>query len=206
MLDIKFIRDNPDLVKDAVKNKLVDVDVDQLLIFDSQRRELQSKLDEINRQRNALADANKKTKPSSDTIELGKKLKEKHNDIEKELNIVEQEYTDLLYRVPNIPSDDTPIGETEKSNKIIKTYGEIPKFDFKPKEHWEMGEALDVIDNDLASNIAGARFAYIKGDLVLLEMALIQYAMSILTNQQKLKIVIDKAELDVETKPFVPIL
>ena len=181
MLDIKFIRNNPDIVKQAAKNKNTEVDVDRLLKFDEKRRELQGKIDDINKERNLLSDV--KGKPSPDIIEKGKKLKDEHATMEAELKTVEPELQELLYKVPNIPTDDTPIGKSEEENQVIKEWGEKPTFDFKPKEHWELGEALGIIDTESAAAVAGTRFAYLKGDLVLLQFALLHHALSLFVKE-----------------------
>ncbi|OGN29723.1 MAG: serine--tRNA ligase [Candidatus Yanofskybacteria bacterium RIFCSPLOWO2_01_FULL_49_25] len=180
MLDIKFIRNNPDIVKLAAKNKNVAVDVDKLLALDERRRHLQGELDQVNSFRNALARASESGKPSPDQIAEGKKYKEQAAELEKELQALSSELQNLLYKVPNIPTDDTPIGTSEAGNQIIKTWGEKPVFDFTPKPHWELGETLDIIDNERAGNVSGARFTYLKREAALMEYALVQFAMSVI--------------------------
>src|SRR3989344_5630208 len=180
MLDIKFIRNNPDIVKLAAKNKNVAVDVDKLLALDERRRHLQGELDQVNSFRNAHARASESGKPSPDQIAEGKKYKEQAAELEKELQALSSELQNLLYKVPNIPTDDTPIGTSEAGNQIIKTWGEKPVFDFTPKPHWELGETLDIIDNERAGNVSGARFTYLKREAALMEYALVQFAMSVI--------------------------
>ncbi len=183
MLDIKFIRQNSDIVKKAAKDKRVEVDVDKIIALDERRRQIQGELDQANSFRNALADASKGGKPTEDQIAEGKKYKEQAGILEEALRITSDELRDELYKVPNIPTEDTPVGADESENQIVKSWGEKPVFDFTPKEHWELGEALGVIDTETAATVAGSRFAYVKGDLVLLEFALIQYAFSILVKE-----------------------
>ncbi|MEK7583251.1 MAG: serine--tRNA ligase [Patescibacteria group bacterium] len=180
MLDIKFIRQNPDIVKQAAKNKNVAVDVDKLLALDERRRHVQGELDQANSFRNAIAKASEGGKPTLDQIAEGKKYKEQAAELDREIKTVEQELQELLYKVPNIPTEDTPIGTSEADNKIIKEWGEKPAFDFTPKPHWELGETLDIIDNERAGNVSGARFTYLKREAAMMEYALVQYALSVI--------------------------
>src|SRR3989338_8424859 len=124
MLDIKFIRQNPDIVKQAAKNKNVVVDVDKLLALDERRRHLQGELDQANSFRNAIAKASEGGKPTPDQIAEGKKYKEQSAELDHEIKTVELELQELLYKVPNIPTGDTPVGKSEEENQIIKTWGE----------------------------------------------------------------------------------
>ena len=172
MLDIKFIRHNPNIVKQAAKNKGVEVDVDKILELDESRRKIQGEIDELNHKKKEFAQAR--------DIEGGKKAKEESAKLEDELRITNNELRELLYAVPNIPTDDTPIGESEKENKVIRQEGKKPEFDFEPKPHWELGKELDVIDNERAANVSGARFTYLKGPLAIMEYALMNFALSII--------------------------
>jgi len=204
MLDIKFIRNNPEVVRKAIQNKNIDLDLDKLLALDSRRREL------IESSETLKAEQNKKSKGPGFNVEELKSLKEKFKVMEHELACVGEEFNQLMMQVPNIPSDDTPIGPDESGNKVLRQWGEIPKFSaeggFKPKEHWELGQELDVIDIERAAKVSGARFAYRKGGVVLLEMAIIQYAMSILTDEKILKKILKKTGLNLSSKPFKPVL
>src|SRR3990167_446515 len=132
MLDIKFIRNNPDVVKQTAKNKNVVVDIDALLVLDEKRRELQGKADGLNKKKKEFAQAR--------DVESGKKAKEQASTLEEELRITNDELRNLSYQVPNIATDDTPIGKDESENQVIREWGKKPAFDFKPKEHWELGK------------------------------------------------------------------
>jgi seryl-tRNA synthetase len=200
MLDIKFIRNNSEIVRKAIQNKNIDLDLDKLLALDARRREL------IESSETVKAEQNKKSKGPGFNVEELKALKEKFKVMEHELTCVEEEFSQLMLRVPNIPSDDTPVGKDESENKVLRQWGEISKFNFQPKEHWELGQELDVIDIERAAKVSGARFAYRKGDIALLEFALIQYTLSVLTNEKILKKILKKAKLDLSSKPFRPIL
>ena len=199
MLDIKFIRENKDVVKSAIKNKnRQEVDLDLIIKLYEERVAGRSSLDEINRKRNEAS--------KNRDVDVGKKLKEESLGLEAKIKETEEALKQLLIKIPNIPSPDTPIGRDASGNKVIRTFGEKPKFDFKPKPHWQLGEELDVIDNERAAKVAGARFTYLKRDLALLQFALISYAFGILTNQEKISEIIDKAGLDIKKNPFIAVV
>lgn len=202
MLDIKFIRQNQDKVREAIKNKKVDFDLDKLLASDERRRHL------LGEAESGKAEQNRRSKGPQSPVDLGelKALKGKIKLIESELKSVEEEYERLMLMVPNIPTEDTPIGKDESENKVLRKWGKIKEFNFKPKEHWELGQELDVIDTERAAKVSGARFAYRKGTIVLLELAIIQYTFSILTNEKILKKILKNADLNLSSKPFKPVL
>lgn len=207
MLDIQYIRDNPEKVAEKSKQKGYDVDVAQLLELDTERRTRLTQVEELRARRNTLADSLKSGKPTAEQIAEGKSLKEEVAQLELEIGPLEERYLSLLKSVPNMPLDMVPVGYTEEDNVVIRTFGEQPNFDFTPKNHWEIAEAKGWIDKDRATKIAGARFVYLKGDLVRLEFALWQYGMDVLGDEQILQIIIDKAGLKgVSSKPFIPIL
>lgn len=198
MLDIRFIKENKDIVAQAVKNKNSTVDLDALLALYDRRTELRKQLDELNGKRNAAA--------KERNIEEGQKLKAEGETLEKTFAEVDKEYITLMLKVPNMPSADTPIGKDENENKILREWGEKPQFSFKPKEHHEIGAELGVIDTETAAEVSGARFAYLKGDLALLHFALINHVFSILTNREKLAEIARETGITVDPKPFIPIL
>src|SRR6266481_8849592 len=173
MLDIKFIRENPDLIKTVSKNKKVNVDIDELLEVDSKRRKLIANIEALNQEKNEAA----KTKD----IQKGKMVKDNLSANEIEYKEVAEKFSELMYKLPNFYSKDTPIGKDESKNVVKKKVGEIPSFDFKPKEHWQLGEELGIIDTETASEVSGARFSYMKGGLALLEFAVIQFVLKTLT-------------------------
>lgn len=201
MLDIKFIRQNQEIAKKAIRNKNIDLDLDKLLAADERRRHVLGELEQLR------AEQNKKSKgpQSAENLEALRGSKEKIKLLEKELAIIDKEFNELNLQVPNIPSEDTPIGKDESENKVLRQVGKIPQFDFKPKEHWELGQDLGVIDMERAAKVSGARFAYRKGDVPLLELAIIQYTFSLLTNEGVLKKILKKIKLDISSKSFMPI-
>jgi seryl-tRNA synthetase len=206
MLDIQFIRDNADEVAQKSEQKGYNVDIQKLLSFDENRRKLLQEVEDLRRQRNELSNQAKGQKPSVEQIKKGKELKDKIVALEKQLNAVEQDFEKLLKSIPNMPLDDVPVGASEDENVVIKEWGQKPKFDFEPKNHWQIGEAKNWIDKERATKVAGSRFVYLKGDLVLLEFALWQFALSKLTNESVIKQVIAENGLRVSSKPFTPVL
>ena len=207
MLDIRFIRENPDRVQEAAAQKGYTINVQELLSADKSRRELQTKADALRTERNEISGQMKDGKPSPELVERGKAIKTELSEVEDNLRTVDETYMTLLKAVPNIPLDSVPIGTSEDENVVIKTVGEKPQFDFTPKSHWEIAEARGWIDKERAAKIAGARFAYLKGDLVRLEMALWQYGMDVLGSEVTLQKIIDDNNLQgVSSKPFIPVI
>ncbi len=206
MLDIRFVRENPELVKEKSKQKGYEVDIEQLLGFDRERSELLQKVEELRRRRNELAEKGKSGRPSEEEIQRGRELKDQLADLEHKLSSVEQELQALLRKVPNMPLDDVPFGASEDENVVVKEWGEKPQFGFEPKNHWQIAEGRGLIDKERAAKVAGARFAYIKGDLVRLQFALIQFALDILTSEEMIKKIVQENGLNTVSKPFIPVL
>ncbi|PIW93524.1 MAG: serine--tRNA ligase [Candidatus Moranbacteria bacterium CG_4_8_14_3_um_filter_43_15] len=206
MLDIEYIRENKEAVKKNCRLRNIKCDVGRLLELDEKRRKLIGEIGEIKEKRNELNEEMKKVKDKKDLIEKGKELKENLEKLKPELEKVEKEWKTILWKVPNVISDDTPIGKDESGNKVIRKWGEIPKFDFQPKEHGQLGEELDIIDIPRAAKVSGSRFNFLKNEAALLEFALIQHAFSILTNEDTLKGVIKEVGLDVSAKSFIPVV
>lgn len=194
MLDIKFIRENPDLVKESARNKRVDVDIDQLLLVDEERRKLQTDIENLNQEKNIAA--------KEKDIERGKLVKENLSKFEERFKELDAEFLRLMEKLPNIPSAHTPVGPDESGNTVIRKVGEPTKFDFTPKEHWEIGQKLGMIDNETASKVSGARFTYLKGDLALMQFAIIQLVFKILTDRELIAEVIKENNLKISDKPF----
>jgi len=199
MLDIKFIRENPDIVRAAIKNKKGEpVDLDALFTLADSRKELMQKIDETNRLRNEAQ--------NSRNVDEGKRLKDVLQELETRKSALDAEYVSMMIKLPNVPSVDTPIGADEAENKVVREWGEKPQFAFTPKDHATLGKDLGIINTEKATEVSGSRFSYLMGDLVLLEWAMMQFAMSVLVNEAKLKEIADAEGLTVSTKPFVPVL
>ncbi len=214
MLDIQFIRNNPELVTEKSQQKGYVVDVKQLLALDANRRARLTQIDELRRRRNEQNGDLKKSadgsvqRPTPEQIANGKQLKQELAQLEADLNLIEEQYEPLLKSVPNMPLDGVPVGATEEENVIAKTVGDLPVFDFTPKHDYELGgaEANDWIDKERAAKISGSRFAYLKGDLVRLQFAIIQFVMTTLGDETILQKLIDENGLNLVAKPFTPVI
>lgn len=178
MLDIKYIRENADAVKENAKNRYVDVDIDRLLELDTQRREVQQKADELRTERNTVAEKLKETKGADKTlVERGKELKEELAAVEESGQAVEAEYTDLMLQVPNLTHPEAPLGKDDSENIEISRFLEPTEFDFEPKDHVALGEELHLIDFERGAEVAGSGFYYLKNEAAMLDLALTNYAM-----------------------------
>ncbi len=208
MLDIQFIRGNANEVQTKAKQKGYDVDVAALLKLDEERRELLGSVEALRRKRNENTDTIKKAggQPSDELVQQGKLIKSELAQGEEQLAGVEAHYQKLLKTVPNMPLADVPVGASEDENVVAKKVGEPAKFDFAPKQHWELAEPRGLIDKERAAKIAGSRFAYIKGDLVRLQFAIVQFVLQTLADEKLLQKLIDENGLDLAAKPFTPVL
>lgn len=181
MLDINFIRENPDIVKTACDKKQVKVDIDKLLQLDKRKRELMTISEGIKAEQNKISRLKER---NEEAINKAKEMKEKIRDLEPELKSVEKEINDLMSRVPNIPFDQVPVGKDDSENVVLKKVGKVPKFSFPLKDYMQIGEKLDVIDTTRAAKVAGTRFGYLKGGLVLMEFAIVKLVFDILTKKK----------------------
>lgn len=209
MLDIKFIRENTDIIRDAIKKRHINFDVEPLLELDSKRLEKLSVVESLRAEQNLISDKITKITDQTEREEVIARMKLLKDDLKKHedtLREIIEEWQKLMLKVPNIPSLDTPIGSDDSENVVVRTWGEKPTFDFTPKEHDQLGIDLGILDIETAGKVAGSRFAYLKGDLVLLQFALVQYCFKILTDKEIVKSIIDEAGLSVSDKPFVPVL
>lgn len=206
MLDIKFIRDNPELVERSAQNKGYGVSIKDLLALDDERRSLQQQVDDLRERRNANAAKMKGGKPEQSLIDEGKQIKIELAEREGYLGAVDEKFLALLKAVPNIAHDDVPVGASEDENVEIKIVGDKPQFAFAPKNHAEIAEAKGWLDKERASKVAGARFAYIKGDLVLLQQAIIQFVMNALVNPEIIEKIARDNNLALDYRAFTPVL
>lgn len=175
MLDIKYIRENPELVKQNCKNRLSKADVDALLATDKELREVKTRLEELRAKRNAGS----KVKPTPEMIVEIKQLGEEIKKLEADLEPLEVEYRKIWMAVPNVTHPDVVISEDEDENPVLSIHGEPTKFDFEPMDHVQLAEKNDLIDFDRATKVSGAKFYYLKNGVALLEFALIQYALTV---------------------------
>jgi seryl-tRNA synthetase len=206
MLDIQYIRENRQAVATKAQQKGYPVDVDTLLQLDGRRREFVTQIEALRAKRNELSATLKKTKPTPEQIAEGKQLKEQVAQLENELTPIEEQYQMLLKAVPNMPLEGVPVGATEDENVVAKKVGEPTRFDFTPKHHWEILEPRDMLDKERATKIAGSRFAYLKGGLVRMQFAIVQFVMQTLGDEQVIAKLVKDNNLNLSTKPFMPIL
>ena len=182
MIDIKIIRENPQLVQKAAKDKNVDVNAEHILAIDKKHKELSIAVQKLREKRNILI-SSMKGKPTTQQIEKGKILKEKLEEEEHALKAVGDELKTWLLKIPNIPAEDTPIGPDNKSNKEIRRWGKIPKFDFSIKDHMEIGKNLDIIDFVAGAKVSGFRGYYLKNEGALLHWAVLNFAFAKMISQ-----------------------
>jgi seryl-tRNA synthetase len=208
MLNPKFIRENLKKVEEAVRKKRAEVDLQKWLTLDEERRELQQKLESKRAEQN---EASKKIAQAEKTerekmIETMSAVKKDAQKIEEELASVQQEWQEILMNIPNICSPDMPEGESDEDNVELKKWGEIREFDFDIKDHVELGTALNIIDIETAAEISGSRFFYLKNEAVLLQFAIVNFVFDVLGNEEIIKNIIERENLNLRTVPFQPIL
>jgi seryl-tRNA synthetase len=180
MLDLKVIRQNPEDVKIALTNRGEDPKViDQILELDNERRENLTKVEMLKKLRNETSqEISKLKKEKIDCEEKILKMREVGDEIKELDELVRQiddQMTDILLRIPNIPHQSVPVGESDENNIEVKRFGEPPKFNFQPKAHWDIGADLDIIDFERAGKVTGSRFSFYKGLGAKLERALINF-------------------------------
>ncbi|MDZ7370054.1 MAG: serine--tRNA ligase [candidate division KSB1 bacterium] len=178
MLDLKFIRENPEIVRKAIRDKRATVDLDAFLALDARRRELIGKVESARAEQNKVTQQISVMKKagqdaSAVIVEMGR-LSDEIRSMNDELRSVEAELYELHIRIPNIPHESVPVG-TEKDNVVVKQWGELPKLDFKPLPHWEIAEKLGLIDFARASRMSGSFFVSYRGLGAKLERALINF-------------------------------
>jgi seryl-tRNA synthetase len=186
MLDIRFIRENSELVKQKLEARGSDIDLSVFLSIDEKRREVLQKIEVLRAERNRASDEIAKLKKEKKEVDPSvfasmKELSSQVKALDEELKSVEQETNDFLLTMPNMPLDSVPVGRTEEDNEIVRSWGEAPELSFQPKEHWELGEKLGILDFDRASKIAGSRFSLYKGAGARLERALINFMLDLHT-------------------------
>ena len=168
MLDIKFIRENKDLIKETVKTKGVNLDIDELLDLDEKRRKFIQKSELIKMEQKKLG---------REQQVQARELKEEFKDLTQQLKDIKEKYQKLMLLVPNICFADTPIGLDESGNKEVERRGKIPQFNFPIKDHIQLGKDLNLIDTEKGVKTSGFRGYYLKNEAVLMQFALMQYAM-----------------------------
>ncbi len=177
MLDIKYIRENPDLIKKSVADRHDSAPIDEILELDTLRRQKVGELDNLRQQRKQVSKEREKAQ------ELGRKLRADIQTLEEEVRNIDAKLESLLLDVPNPPQPDVPIGVGDDDNVEVRTWGEPKSFDFTPLPHWELGEKLDIIDFERGVKISGSRFYILKGLGARLQRALIAFMLDIHTGE-----------------------
>ena len=187
MLDLKFIRENPDIVEASLKHRRADISLSQLLDADRQWRYTQTEADKLRNYQNnvskEIAELKRSNQNASDKIAEMKNISQKIKEFNNQAQSLKAEIDKTLMEIPNIPHETTPIGSSESDNPEIKRWGKQPNFDFEPKPHWEIAEALDIVDFRRGSKIAGNNFLLYKGIGAKLERALINFMLDLHTNK-----------------------
>ncbi len=187
MFDQKLLRENPEMLKQAITAKKSTVDLDQLIALDEKRRQLTKKIDALNTERNAASKSIGTRIKAGEDAETAKAevrvLGDQLAGTEDELRVVGAQFDALALTVPNPPHESTPPGSSEEDNRVVSTWGERPSFAFTPKPHWEVGEALGILDLARATKISGSGFYILKGAAARLERALIAWFIDVHVNE-----------------------
>jgi seryl-tRNA synthetase len=188
VLDPKLIKENPQVIRDMLKARSVDFDLDALIKFDQKRREFIVKTDELRKKKNQIAlEISQKKKEGKDTSDILIEMKKFSAELVKfelEQETVENRYSELALTIPNLIHKSVPIGADKGANKEIRKWGTVPNFDFKINDHIDISENLDLVDLERAAKVAGSRFYYLKNDLVRLNQSLIHYALDFLAKKE----------------------
>lgn len=183
MLDIKLIRNNPDILKKAMSKRKENFDVDELLKLDEKRRKNLVEVENLKYKQNESSKQipvyKKEGKDVSSLLEEMKNLSEKIKILDAETRDIDEKMNELLLTIPNIPNETVPSGDSDEDNVEVRRWGEPAKFDFVPKPHWEIGEKLDILDPSTASKVTGARFMFYKGLGARLERALMNFMLDL---------------------------
>jgi len=183
MYDVKFIIEDPEKIKAGAVKKNVKVDIDKIVELYEKRNESLQKVEALRAQQNEVSKKISQSENKTALIEKMSKVKENIKSLEPEIEELENQINTLASTVPNPTLDSVPDGKDEEDNKVIKTYGEKPEFNFEPKDHIELGKTLDIIDIERGVRTSGTRFYYLKGDAALLEFALVQHVIQKLTSK-----------------------
>ena len=187
MLDLKFVRENPKLVEEAVKSRNGSLDLTEFLELDKKRREITQQVEALKKERNtASQEIGKLKKAGQDAAEqmaAVRALGDKIAADDKELKEIEEKIKSILLTIPNVPAEDVPVGKDDTCNPVIRTWGEPTKFDFEPKAHWDIGENLGILDFERGVKVSGARYVFYRGMGSRLERAVINFFLDVHTRK-----------------------
>lgn len=187
MLDMKFVRENPELVMDAMRKRNADVNLDEFLELEKKRRELTLQVEALKSQRNAASQEIGKMKKAGENADAQmaevRALGDKIAADDKELKDIEARLKEILMTIPNMPAADTPVGSSDADNPVVRTWREPAKFAFEPQAHWDIGEKLNILDVERAGKVSGARFTFYRGLGSRLERSVINFFLDIHTGE-----------------------
>ena len=178
MLDLKFIRENPDVIRQAIANRHDQAPLDEILRLDGERRQKMTELEDMRHNRKQSS-----RERQADAAEEGRALRTKIRNLEEEVKNLDDKLTDLLLQMPNIPSPQVPVGKDSSENVVIRSWGEPKKLPFPPKPHWELGEALGIIDFERGVKLSGTRFYVLRGMGARLQRAIITFMLDLHTTE-----------------------
>ncbi len=180
MLDLKFIRENTELVKQALENRQDSAPLDEILQLDSERRRQILELEDLRHKRKEAA---QERKADTEAASEGRNLRTMIKGIEEKVRLLDEQLRELLLRIPNIPHPSVPIGKDEKDNVAVRSWGEPKRFDFEPAPHWKLGESLGIIDFERGVKLSGSRFYVLKGLGARIQRALISFMLDLHTKE-----------------------
>lgn len=183
MLDLKFVRDNPEVVRENLRNRNVNLNLDDLLDTYDRRNSLVGSIEELRAARNENARAMKQRLSDSERarlVEEGRQLKQRIAELEDDRNGIEATLDELSRRLPNLTHPSAPVGRDESANRELFVVGEPARFDFAARDHVEIGTALDLVDFETATRVSGTKFYYLRNEGVFLELALVRFALDTL--------------------------
>ena len=187
MLDPKIIRDEPEKIKEMLKDRAVEFDLEKMLELNKVRKDMMQQTDELKQKRNQMsmkiATEKKAGNDASGLLQEMSQISSKLDDMENQRKTIDDDYHKLSFSIPNMIHDSVPKGSDESFNKQVRTWGDVPKFDFEVKDHIDLGLGLDIVDLERASKTAGARFYYLKGGLVKLGQALTAFALDFVSKR-----------------------
>lgn len=184
MLNPKFIKENPELVRQNTKERGKDAGaVDKWLVVEEQRIAKLKEIEELNKTKNEMAELGKKSDNIEELREKGRKLKEDTKRLQEEFETIELQWHELINQIPNMHEDSVPKGANETENVVVRQVGTATKFDFTPKDHMQLAEMHDLIDFEAGAKVAGAKFYFLKNDMVKLEFALMQFGLDFLAEK-----------------------
>lgn len=187
MLDIKFVRDNPEKVQEALKNRGNSMTLDGFLALEKERRQILGEVETLKSKRNTASkqiSVMKKNKENADDLVLEmRKVGEEISKLDTRLKDIEVELRDIMLSIPNVPNEKVPVGKDENDNPEVRRWSEPTKFSFEPKAHWDIGEDLDILDTERAAKVTGARFTFYKGLGARLERAVINFMLNLHTEE-----------------------